>query len=489
MSDVITPRTIGRNAFWSVLNQSVTQILSLLVFFVTARFISKEAFGVMAVCMLAVELIRQVMIESIGQSLTVKKDPSKEDYNAGFIITLAGSAICILALYFLSGPIAVFMDMPDLASGLKMICLVVLAMALARAQETWMAKNMMFKSFAIRSIFAIAVGGGVGIFMAVQGYGLLSLIVQQILTTGARFLFVWFVCPWRPDFTTTSAHIKSLIAYARHLCVNSLTNVIGQQGDVFFASYYLGAAQTGIYNGSKRLLNATQMVASSAINGVALPVFSDRSDDPAKLRHFHTKATTMTALLTTPLYVGLAFLSHEIIDVLLGASWLPVAPVLSILTVTALIGSLDQYNSNVILVSGKPHWLSIIVIAGTILNIAVMIVMAPYGLNYLALALVIKTIVFFPIKLGIAMHLMKGKISHYCAALFPVITAALFMGGCVHYAQGMMAGLSSLFMLLVLVSLGAVLYMGALFLLDRALAGEIWKLGLHMLPKISKGRP
>jgi O-antigen/teichoic acid export membrane protein len=59
-------KSLGRSALWSVLNQSLGQFLVFFVFLVTARFVSKEAFGLMAMAMLSIEFFRQILIESIA---------------------------------------------------------------------------------------------------------------------------------------------------------------------------------------------------------------------------------------------------------------------------------------------------------------------------------------------------------------------------------------------------------------------------------------
>ena len=88
MGEILSKGAIGRGAVWSILNQSVGQILVLLVFLVTARFVSKDAFGIMAVCMLVVEAFRQIWAESVGISLAAKKDleldPDRETAGAVF---------------------------------------------------------------------------------------------------------------------------------------------------------------------------------------------------------------------------------------------------------------------------------------------------------------------------------------------------------------------------------------------------------------------
>ena len=95
---------IGRGAVWSILNQSIGQILVLLVFLITARFVPKDAFGIMAVCMLVVGAFRQIWAESVGTSIVAKNNPTDRDYNAGFLIIAAGGLVSAVIVFLLAGP-------------------------------------------------------------------------------------------------------------------------------------------------------------------------------------------------------------------------------------------------------------------------------------------------------------------------------------------------------------------------------------------------
>ena len=62
----------GRNSFWVILDNSAQQIISLLVFFVIARFISPSEFAVMAVVHVFIFLIRQSVFDPLAHTLARK---------------------------------------------------------------------------------------------------------------------------------------------------------------------------------------------------------------------------------------------------------------------------------------------------------------------------------------------------------------------------------------------------------------------------------
>jgi O-antigen/teichoic acid export membrane protein len=132
----VSKGAIGKGVAWSILNQSVGQILVLLVFLVTARFVPKDAFGIMAISMLVVEAFRQIWAESVGTSIAAKKDPTDRDYNAGFLVIAAGGLVSAIIVFLLAGFIARLMHHAEIADTLRWISLLLLTGGLSWTHET-----------------------------------------------------------------------------------------------------------------------------------------------------------------------------------------------------------------------------------------------------------------------------------------------------------------------------------------------------------------
>ena len=224
-------------------------------------------------------------------------------------------------MFLLAGPIARLMHHGDIEGTLRWISVLLLTGGLSRTHETWLMKHLQFKVLALRSLVAICIGGGVGIVMAVNGYGLLSLIAQQLITSVIGTVCLWLVTTWRPGFDTRWENIASLLRYSRHLSLAAVAAFADGQSDVFFSSWYLGPAATGVYNAAKRILIAIAIMFSSGLNSVALPAMAAISKDHERASRGFLKAVSLTTLLTAPLYAGLAALSPDFIHILMGDKW------------------------------------------------------------------------------------------------------------------------------------------------------------------------
>jgi O-antigen/teichoic acid export membrane protein len=456
-----------------MVNNVSGQALSLIVFLVTARFVSKEAFGIMAVSLLTVEGFRQIIITSYCVALTAQNNPSDEDYNACFILILLSGIVLAAALFFLAGPIAGFLGHDEVSSTLRYVCLILVTAGLSQTHEVWLSKHLQFRVLALRSILSILIGGGAGAYLAISGYGLDALIAQQIITGVTAVVFLWSTTRWKPKLKTRSGNIRSLLSRSKHLFVGRFTSFAGTQSDIFFASTYLGPTATGTYNAAKRILFALSFTLSNALNAVALPAFAALGHGTDRLGRGFLKMTAFTSLLTAPLYAGLFVLSDDAVRLLLGEKWADAAPVISALIVSAFLTSVGQYNHNVFLVHGKPQWEAMLNVVYTVCNVLLFLWLARYGAVMLAAAYSARSLLLYPLSLVPALHLLKVSFRSYMAAVGTSIVAALAMGLCVWLLKiEILTEVHALARLAILVPTGAAIYAGLIYLLDRKLMSE-----------------
>lgn len=472
-------KTIGRSGFWSVSNQLVGQVLSLAVFLVTARFVSKEDFGIMATCMIAVEFFRQFLIESIGTTIYSRKSPTDAEYDAGFYIIAVSGLVSAALTFFLADPIADIFNHREIAPTLQWIAAILLTMGLSKMHEIWLTKNLQFRTLALRSFWSIVLGGGVGVWMAVNGYGLLSLIAQQIVTNVASLIWLWSASPWRPSKSVHWENVKSILNYWKLIAMNAVMGQISLQSDIAFSSYYLGPAATGVYNAAKRMLAAMSMVVNGGLNSVALPVLASFSHEKAQFQRSFLTCVLATTVLTAPIYVGVAVLSYDVIHVLMGTKWEDVAPVLSVLTVWAFLNTLNPYSANILLIEGKAHWQTILGVFSAAVNVGLLIVFARYGLSVLAMALAFRVLLSTGIITIMALRILDLKPFDYLRQICPPIAFALIMGSFIAYGR-MLVDWHAAVNLLVFVPAGAVVYLGLFYTFDR----QNFTLGYNMIKQV-----
>lgn len=451
-------KTIYRGTIWSLIDNFARQMITLVVFIILARLLAPALFGLLATAILIVQGFKSIAFDSIGTAIVRQKTPTDVDYNTGFWLCLGLSVPAFLVLFFLAPYLEEWIGSPGLSLVVRGISLMILTSGLSRMHEARLVHEMNFRPLAIRSFLSVVAGGAVGIAMALNGYGIESLIAQQLVTSICEFTLLWAIVKWKPSFQVSMASLKEILRYSKYVATTSATNFANQNSDIFFVTYYLGAAPAGFYATGKRITNTLNIVISTALLRVSLPAFSRLQDNEDELRSTYLHSTALTAMVTAPMFVGLAVLSRDIVLLLLGDKWLPSVPVMQIITVIGFLTSIGYYNQSIMLVKNKPQWQTRLTFLYAVSNLAAFAAFTRFGLVYTALAFSLRALLLFPISVWCAITLISVKWRQYVAAVAPSLLASFVMMLIVLLAAEFLEEVSVALRLLILILTGAIAY-------------------------------
>ncbi|MEM8696129.1 MAG: lipopolysaccharide biosynthesis protein [Pseudomonadota bacterium] len=463
----LTAARLGRSSIWSLLDTGAAQLLNLLVFLVLAHFLAPSAFGLLAAALLANELFRTIAVEPILTAVTTRARPDHDDYTACFLLIAGVSLLGFALIFFAAGPVEALSGIDGLGATVQATAFLILTASFARTHEVWLIRQHRFDTLAMRSILSILLGGAVGIVLAIHGFGIWSLIAQQLVRSISALAFLWIAARWMPGWRAGREKFVSILRYARHVSATGIANFANQQSDVFFAITYLGAGPTGLYNGAKRLTSATNQILARSLNRVALPAFAELKADRSRLRYGFLNAVSLTSLATAPIFAGIALLSEDIVAVALGDDWTATAPLLAILCLPAFLATIGQYNHSIVLALDKPHWQTILTAIYGAANILLFLIVARYGIVALATAFAFRALTLFPLSFGAALYLTDIRWRRYLARIGPPLLASGIMVVMLiplHTALESYAPVTRLFALPLA---GAPIYLVSLLVFDR----------------------
>ena len=445
-------------AFWSILDNLFKQVITFVVFILLARVLNPETFGLLAVPLLIVQIFSTVIFDSIATALIRKADIADDDYSTGFWLCLGLSVPAFALLLASAELIEHWIGTRGLAEVMRGTSVMILVGGLSRMHEVWLTKRMNFKSLAIRSSVSTAVGGSIGLYLAFKGYGITSLVSQQVVTSLLQLVLLWILSPWRPKLIISKPALFEIIHYGKHVALTGITNAANQNSDIFFVTYYLGPVATGIYTTGKRISNTLNQVISTALLRVSLPAFSRIQNDEYRFKEAYLNSVAFTAMATAPLFIGLAVLSKDITLVLLDEKWLPAVPVMQIVTIVGFLTSIGYYNQSVMLVRNKPQWQTRLTLIYAVTNLIAFFIFTRFGVVYTALAFSLRALLLFPISVGCAITLLSIPWKKYINAIYPALVASLLMAIVLLGCSSMLSNSAPVLRLALLVVIGLASY-------------------------------
>lgn len=474
----------AKGIVWSVIQKWGRAVIWSLSFIVLSRLLDPEHFGLVALASTFTAFVEIFLDQGFSAAIVQRPDLEGEHLNTAFWISVATGLVMTAGGILASGMIATFYREPDLAPVLGWLSVGFLLSALSSTQIAILQRNLAFKSLAVRSLVATAVGGAVGIGMALAGYGVWSLVGQNLARGIAATIVLWQASSWRPGLKVSLAHYKELFTFGISITGNNLLDVLVRRSDDFLIGFYLGPVQLGYYTIGYRLLLVIIRLVTGITNAVAFPTFSRLQDRPERMRRAFYKVTQYTSILAFPVFIGLAVLAPELVPAVFGAKWMPSVPVMQILALIGILQSVLYFNGSVIKASGKPSWQLGIMLVNAVCSIIGFFLALQWGIVAVAASFVIVGYSLAPISYLAVRRLIHIDFATYLKQFKAPLLSSLAMVLVVMGLKVLLRnyGLHLYVQLAIYVTAGALIYALAITVTARSLSRQVIELVNTTLP-------
>lgn len=361
---------------WSFADNVSRLGIQFLVSIVLARILSPAEFGIIGMVVIFTSIANSIVNSGFSSALIQKKNTDHIDYCTVFYFNIVLSFFLYIALYFLAPAISHFFKEPQLVNVTRVLGLVLFINAFAIIQRTILVKKIDFKTQTIITLISSVPSGLVGIGMAFNGFGVWSLVGQQLSHQGLNTTFLWIFNRWFPSWRFSITSFKRLFSFGSKLLVAGLIDTIWQ--DIYYVviGKVYSTTTLGYYTRARGYEGLFSSNLTSVIQGVSFPVLSSIQDDNVRLKEGYRRIIRITMLITFTCMLGLAAVAKPLIILMIGEKWLTSVYFLQILCFSGMLYPLHSLNLNMLNVKGRPDL-------------------------FLKLEIVKKTIGVFPILLGI----------------------------------------------------------------------------------------
>lgn len=476
-----------KGVVWSAIQTWGSQAGSLIVFFILARLLTPEDFGLVSLANVFLVFMQLLLEQGFAQALIQREDLEPEHLDTAFWTNLALGVLLTITGVALSRSAAQLFSQPDLTPILQCFSICFTLSAFSRVQQAILERKFDYKAIAVRSLLATAVGGCVGISLAWLGFGVWSLVCQHIVHEGVGAIVLWMASEWRPRFKVSKRHFRDLFGFGINIFGFNVLNFFNTRLTDFLIGYFLGTTALGYYSIAYRILTVMTQLLVRTIRDVSLPAFSRLQDDPEQFRKAFYTVTQLTSLVAFPTFLGMATLAPELVLTLFGARWLPSVPLLmQILAFAGMLRAVTFFKSSVFLAMGKPSWWLWLSVLNVVLNVISFTIALPWGINAIALAYVIRCYVAFPVGQWAVSKLIQTPLLSYLQQFVAPLISSLIMAVVILRVKQLLSAWSPLALLVVCTLVGAVVYGLAIRLLAPKLFQQMLGLARLALSKSSQ---
>lgn len=365
---------------WSIAQHGCAKVIGLVTTIVLARLLEPAAFGLIAMLAVFVAIGNSLMDSGLSSSLIRSRLVGQKDLSTVFIFNLVGSFTAYLAL-FLSAPlIADFYQQPVLGNVVRVYGLSFVINAFFSIQSVLLTKQMRFKVQTLIQLPASIFGGCVGVFLAIKGFGVWSLVWMNLAATTLSAVMHWYFSVWRPRLIFSKKSFRKHFAFGFKLTLSGLIETVYQNLYTIVIGRYYAATQLGFYARADALSQLPIGIFTTAVNKVVYPMFSSISNNNVQLKAVYQKLIRQVLFWNAPCLVFLAVAAQPLIGLLLTDKWLPAVPYFQLLCLAGIFYPLHAYNLNILKVKGQSaQFLKLEIIKKTISALGIVCCL-PFGM-------------------------------------------------------------------------------------------------------------
>ncbi|UCE58373.1 MAG: lipopolysaccharide biosynthesis protein [Phycisphaerales bacterium] len=456
--------------FWSAIQNWGANLVGVAIYLVLAYLLDASAFGLLAMAMAVVAILEVLLRQGLGQAIVQREELDTTYLNTAFWTCLLASAL-LTGFAVLAAPlVASLVDEPRVAPVLRWLSLSFVLGGIGHTHQAILQRRFAFKSLAIRSIVAVVAGGVVGIVMALSGYGVWSLVGQNLTMNAVGSVILWFASDWRPGLGVSLRGCKELFAFGGNVMgIEGLIVVNRRVVDLLIGSF-LGSELLGYFNLAQLLIMTIVNMLTQTLSAVALPTFSRLQHDLTQMRNAFYTTVQVSCMVGFPAFVGVAVVAPELVVEVLGDKWAQSVPLIRILALMGIMYAAFSFNRVLIVAMGKPSWFLKLTIANVVMNVLAVVVAARWGIVAVAWAYALQGYVFVPFALWMVRKLAESEpVTVLRQCITPLIASCVMAAGVIAVRGALGGWLDSRVLLALCVLLGALVYVGAILLVAPAL--------------------
>jgi O-antigen/teichoic acid export membrane protein len=323
------------------------------VFVWIATIITPKDFGDMALAMAWVIFAQTLAYYGPAQAVIQRPRATADHFTMAFWLSVA-TAVVLAGILVAVAPVWASLNGEP---RIKLLCWAlaptIVLNALMVVFDSTLKRQMQFKRLSVRMLLAGLVSGGVGVGLALAGYGVWALVAQQITLSLFSAVAVWFSVPWRPSLRLNLSAARDLRSFSLRSIAEFVAHFVATRTDVLLLGMFFGPAVIGLYRFAVRITDMITEVAAGGLSQVSLPHLARLHENRVAFTAAFSRIIHAGALLAWPTFAVLAVSAHKVLA-LIGPEWLPVAPALQVMCVDAAFGVLGAVLAPATQAAGRP---------------------------------------------------------------------------------------------------------------------------------------
>ncbi len=338
---------------WSAADAFLGQGVTFLVGLILARLLSPEEYGLIGIVTIFTTILLGFVDSGFSNSLIRKIHVTDDDYCTLFIVNMVMSVLMCILLYVFAPTIALFFNKPQLIPLVRVMGLLLIFQGLSIVQMTILSRRIDFRTKTKASVVSAVFSGLIGISMACLGYGVWSLVAQQLSRQLLYSIALWILNKWHPRLRFNVESFRYMWGFGWKLMLSGFLDRLWNQLNQVVVGKFYNPHMLGQYTKSTEFAGLFSSNFTSIIQRVSYPVLSKVQDDRKRMVHAYRKVIKTTMFVTAITMISMGAVSEPLIYCLIGPQWVETAKFLPFICISMSLYPLHAINLNMLQVQNR----------------------------------------------------------------------------------------------------------------------------------------
>jgi len=456
-----------RGSLWNLVAFGLNKGAVLVTTVVVTRLLTAEELGVWSLALVVLSYVDLFNEFGLGTAIVHHRDRSHRPADVAFGLSIVIGAVFSVVGFITAPLVAQLLGEEELTGVLRLLSVVYVLASFYQVQHGLLARELQFHRRVPPELARSLTKAIVAIWLAAEGFGAYSLVWAQIAATIVGVIGYWIVTPWRPRPVIDFSLSRSLLGYGGQIVLIGLMGQAAQNVDYIFISREIGTAAVGVYTVAFRLPELVVLTVPVVVGQALVSAYVRLRDRPDELAEALARTMRSVASVTVPMGVGLALVASDLIEVLFGPRWAESAELLEVLAPATVLMALAFPVGDLLKAIGRPGTLNLMVLVRFVVAVLTLWWAARQSLYAVAVVQLGISAAWLVLNLGMARLVARLSLGASLRSMVPAAVGALAMTVAVRALQSLWdptpwIGLVSA------ASVGALVYGGVIWLLDRA---------------------
>jgi O-antigen/teichoic acid export membrane protein len=322
---------------------------------ILARLLSPLDFGILGLAMLSINVLNVFAETGIESALIQRDKIGSAELNTAWTISIIRGSFLFLILFISARWFAFYFSNSTLEPVLKLMAVIFLVGGFVNVGLVYLQRELAFKKIVSLNLVSDITGAVATVMLALWLRNVWALVIGNIVWAIAKCIGSYSLHSYRPKFLWDWSVAKDLLNFGKHIFWISIVTFIVTSGDDALVGKLLGLTALGFYTMAYNIANTLVTSLSGIIGKILFPTFSILQNQPQRLAEAFGRVIEFTLIFLLPFTVLIILLAEDFTLIFLGEKWLPMVPIIKILSLLGFFRGLTNVFSPIQLAVNRPQ--------------------------------------------------------------------------------------------------------------------------------------